>query len=76
MPLYDVPIVRKDLLFLWREFWDGPEPTQRARAANIGGCLEQAVQIRAENAIEAASLAESYNPGNVALHEYIRKLQQ
>ena len=76
MPMYDVPIVRTDLLSLWHEYWDGPEPTKRASLANIGGCLEQAVQIRAENATEAASLAESYNQDHVALRDYVRKLRR
>ena len=76
MPLYDVPIVRSDLLSLWRECWDGAEPTERANTANTDGSLDRAVKVRAANATQAASLAERDNPGDVAIRDYIRKLQQ
>ena len=76
MPVYDVPIVRRDLLSLWHEFWDGPEPTERAYLASVNGALDRAVKIRAANATQAASLAERDNPGDVALRDYVRKLWQ
>ena len=77
MPLYDVPIVRRDLLSLWHEFWDGPEPTERSHLANdADGCLSRAVKVHAPNATQAAAIAERQNPGDVALRDYVRKLWQ
>jgi hypothetical protein len=76
MPVYDVPIVRQDLLSLWHEFWDGPEPTERASLASVNGDLDRAVKIRAANASQAASLAERDHPGDVAIRDYVRKLRQ
>ena len=74
--MYDVPIVRTDLLSLWNEFWDGPEPTERASQASADGSLDRAVKIRAANATQAASIAERDHPGDVALRDYVRKLWQ
>ena len=76
MPMYDVPIVRRDLLSLWHEFWDGPEPTERAHLANAGGSLDRAVKVRAAHATQAASIAERDNPNCVAIRDYVRKLRQ
>jgi hypothetical protein len=76
MPLYDVPIVQRELVSLWHEFWDGPEPTERAYLANVDGALERAVQVHAENATEAVSIAERDNPGDVAIRDYVRKVWQ
>ena len=76
MPLYDVPIVRRDLLSHWHEFWDRPEPTERASEADADGSLSRAVKVRAANATQAASVAEHNSPGDVALRDYVRKLWQ
>jgi hypothetical protein len=76
MPLYDVPIVRSDFLSLWHEFWDGAEPTERARHADADGSLNRAVKVRAANATQAASIAERDNPDCVAIQDYVRKVQQ
>ena len=76
MPLYDVPIVRRDLLALWHEFWDGPEPTERAYLASVDGSLDRAVKVHAANATRAASIAERDNPNCVAIRDYVRKLWQ
>ena len=76
MPLYDVPIVRGDLLSLWHEFWDGAEPTERARHADADGSMNRAVKIRAANATQAAIIAERDNPDCVAIRDYVRKVEQ
>ena len=76
MPMYDVPIVRRELLSLWHEFWDGPEPTERASQADRDGSLSHSETIIADSATEAATLAERKHPDCVAIREHVRKLPQ
>jgi len=65
---YTVAIVRKELLSLWHDFWDGPQ-SPAAKKANKHGALGQTVMIRARNKNEAADLAEQQNPGYVAIRD-------
>ena len=55
---YTVKIVERELLALWHEFWDRPNPTARAKRAARGGALGQVRIVRAKNKRDAADLAE------------------
>lgn len=67
MPDYNVPIVEKDKLTLWKEFWEGKEPTQKSIDANKRAELGQSVFVKAKNKQEAKKIAEKNNPGCVAI---------
>jgi hypothetical protein len=71
--IYSVPIVRKEFLHLWHEFWDKNIPTERAKKANEDASLGQTERVEAKNKEEAARLAEARNPGCVAIHDAINK---
>jgi hypothetical protein len=68
---FDVPIVRKDKLHLWHEFWDRKPQTRRAKRANRDASLGQTVIVKARNKKDAAKVAESENPGFVAIKDAI-----
>jgi hypothetical protein len=72
MSLYSVPIVRRELLALWHDFWDGPK-TKAAQEADQHGELGRSQLIEARNTDEAASIAESQNPGYVAIRDAISR---
>jgi hypothetical protein len=70
-PTYLVPIVQKEKLSLWYEFWVRRPPTKRAVEANRNGSLGQTFPIVARNKAEAAKKAEAEHPGFVAIRESI-----
>jgi hypothetical protein len=71
MSHYTVPIVRRELWPLWRDYNDSYKPSDRVLAAGEDGALGQAVSVRASNMLEAARLAESKNPGYIAISSAI-----
>ncbi len=70
---YSVPIVKRELLPLWNEVWDGDNPLPGVREAKLDDFLGQARIIKARNKLEAAAIAEQENPGHVVIHEAIVK---
>ena len=73
MPMsgYTVPIVRPELMSLWRDYNCSDKPSNQALKAGEDGALGQAVSVRASNMLEAAQLAEKRYPGYVALSSAI-----
>ena len=65
--LYSVRVVRRELLPLWREFWEADKPTKRAIEANKDGSLGETRLIDARNAKEAEAIAASKNPDHVVI---------
>lgn len=74
MPHFNVPIVRRELLSLWRDFWTSPEPSDEAKKANADGSLGQSIDVQAKSKHEAAKLAESKRPGYVAILNSIERM--
>lgn len=74
MTYYIVPIVKRELLSLWHELHDSKEPSEEAKQANKTASLGQAINVQARNKNEAASLAETQNPGCVAIRGAIERL--
>ena len=68
---YRVPIVRRELLPLWRDYNDSDKPSEKALTVGEDGALGQAVSVRASNMLEAARLAEKKNPGHIAISSAI-----
>ena len=66
---YSVPIVRRDLLPLWYEAWDGNMPF--GREASKDRFLRQTRIIKADNKVEAAMLAETKNPDHVVIRDLL-----
>jgi len=74
VPEYSVPIVHRDSLKLWHEFWDQPLQTQPSIDANRDGSLGQTAHIKARNKNDAAKIAENQNPGYVAIRDAIQRI--
>ena len=74
MPEYLVPIVKRELLPLWREYWESGPPSDEAIEQNKDGSLGLSVDVKARNTREAAKIAEDENPGHVAIVESIQKV--
>lgn len=70
-----VPIVKKELLSQWHEYWEEKDPSARARASNKDASLGQTHTVRARNKQEAAKIAESERPGFVAIQSAITRLR-
>lgn len=70
---YIVPIVKRELLGLWHDFWDGPHSKEAKHAAKKGS-LGRTVEVKARNMTEAAKNAEAANPGCVAIRDAIHRL--
>ncbi len=74
MTEYSVPVVERAQLSLWHEYWNGPEPSTRAKAANANGSLEKTIIVTARNPSEAATIAEKKKPGYTAIRSSIKSL--
>jgi hypothetical protein len=71
---YSVPVVERAQLSLWHEYWDGQEPSARAKTANANGSLEKTIIVTARNPSEAAMIAEKKRPGHTAIRSSIKSL--
>jgi hypothetical protein len=69
---YSVPIVRRELLWLWYDVWG--ETTPLGQETNKDSRFRQTRIIRASNKIEAATFAEKENPGHAVIRDFIVKL--
>lgn len=74
MAFYIVPIVKKELLTLWHDYWDSKNPSEAAKKANEDACLGQTALVNARNMKEAAVAAEKQHTGCVAIVDAISKV--
>jgi hypothetical protein len=70
---FTVPIVRRQLVSLWHDYWDKGTPTKEALKANRRGALDKSASVEADSAVKAARKAEAENPGHVAIFDAIKR---
>jgi hypothetical protein len=68
---YIVPIVKRDLVPLWHDYWDSKKPSNEAKKVSRDGSLGRTATVTAKNKRNAAAIAEAQNPGDVAISDAV-----
>jgi hypothetical protein len=71
---YIVPIVKRDLMPMWHDYWDSKKPSKEAKKVSRDGSLGRTATVTARNRRNAATIAEAQNPGDVAIHDAVSRI--
>jgi hypothetical protein len=71
---YIVPIVKRDLMPLWHDYWDSKKPSKEAKKVSRDGSLGKTATVTAKNKRDAVAIAEAQNPGHVAIQDAVSKI--
>jgi hypothetical protein len=71
---YVVPIVKRDLMPLWHDYWDSKKPSKKAKKLSRDGSLGQTATVTAKNKRDAAAIAEAQNPGHAAIQNAVSRI--